>query len=77
MLLTQMPAHPDAPEPKRANGQSPREAIAFDQAIHARKKDMQPETKTALLQAYLELQQVVFDLYAASEAAFENNCDFT
>lgn len=34
---------------------------------------MKPETKTALLQAYVELQQVVFDLYTASEAAFEND----
>ncbi len=34
---------------------------------------MKLETRTALLQAYFGIQQVVFDLYAASEAAFENN----
>jgi hypothetical protein len=34
---------------------------------------MKPETRNALLQAYFGLQQVVFDLYAASEAAFEND----
>ncbi|WP_193200933.1 hypothetical protein [Nostoc sp. MG11] len=34
---------------------------------------MKSETRTALLQAYFGLQRVVFDLYAASEAAFENN----
>lgn len=34
---------------------------------------MKPETRNALLQAYFGLQQIVFDLYAASEAAFEND----
>ncbi|WP_298914797.1 hypothetical protein [uncultured Nostoc sp.] len=34
---------------------------------------MKPETRDALLQAYFGLQRVVFDLYAASEAAFEND----
>ncbi|MBV9388255.1 MAG: hypothetical protein JOZ78_17680 [Chroococcidiopsidaceae cyanobacterium CP_BM_ER_R8_30] len=33
---------------------------------------MKPETRTALLQAYFRLQEVVFGLYAASEAALEN-----
>lgn len=34
---------------------------------------MKPETKDALLQAYFGLQRVAFDLYAASQAAFEND----
>jgi len=34
---------------------------------------MKLETRNALLQAYFGLQQIVFDLYAASQAAFEND----
>ncbi len=34
---------------------------------------MKPETRNVLLRAYAQLQQIIDDLYEASEKALENN----
>jgi len=58
MLLTEMPARPDAPEPKRA--------IAFDQALRARIEELGLD-EAGLVRRYVNYQRSQGDLKARSE----------
>ena len=58
MLLTEMPAHPDAPKPKRV--------IAFDQAIRARMEELGLD-EAGLVRRYVDYQRSQGDLKAKPE----------